>query len=100
MMPWSDFIKERCSKVMDTETETPENWGQVKKISNQQAMKKTIDTVYITQKKRRFFDSNHAYVRFCFLVEFRIPYLRLIYYCFFHKDQISNTKMRLSITDY
>ncbi len=29
MMPWSDFIKERCSRVMDTETETPENRGQI-----------------------------------------------------------------------
>jgi len=29
MMPWSDFIKERCSKVMDTETETPEKRGQI-----------------------------------------------------------------------
>ena len=29
MMPWSGFIKERCSKVMDTETETPENRGQI-----------------------------------------------------------------------
>ncbi len=29
MMPWNDFIKERCSKVMDTETETPENRGQI-----------------------------------------------------------------------
>lgn len=25
MMPWSDFIKEHCSGVMNTETETPEN---------------------------------------------------------------------------
>ncbi len=29
MMPWNDFIRERCSKVMDTETETPENRGQI-----------------------------------------------------------------------
>ncbi len=29
MMPWSDFIKERCCGVMDTETETPENRGQI-----------------------------------------------------------------------
>ncbi|MCD7823532.1 MAG: IS66 family transposase [Oscillospiraceae bacterium] len=29
MMPWSDFIKERCSGVMDTKTETPENRGQL-----------------------------------------------------------------------
>lgn len=29
MMPWSEFIKERCSGVMDTETETPENRGQI-----------------------------------------------------------------------
>ena len=29
MMPWNDFIKERCSKVMDTETETPENRWQI-----------------------------------------------------------------------
>lgn len=29
MMPWSDFIKERCSGVMDTETETPENRGEM-----------------------------------------------------------------------
>ena len=29
MMPWSEFIKERCSGVMDTETETPENRGQM-----------------------------------------------------------------------
>ena len=29
MMPWSDFIKERCSGVMDTKTETPENRGQI-----------------------------------------------------------------------
>lgn len=27
MMPWSDFIKERCSGVIDTTTETPENRG-------------------------------------------------------------------------
>lgn len=27
MMPWSEFIKERCTRVMDTETETPENRG-------------------------------------------------------------------------
>lgn len=27
MMPWSDFIKERCSGVMDTDTERPENRG-------------------------------------------------------------------------
>jgi len=27
MMPWSDFIKECCSRVMDMETETPENRG-------------------------------------------------------------------------
>ena len=29
MMPWSEFIKERCTRVMDTETETPENRGQI-----------------------------------------------------------------------
>lgn len=29
MMPWSDFIKERCCGVMDTETETPENRGRI-----------------------------------------------------------------------
>ena len=29
MMPWSDFIKERCSGVIDTTTETPENRGQI-----------------------------------------------------------------------
>lgn len=29
MMPWSDFIKERCLGVMDTETETPENRGKI-----------------------------------------------------------------------
>ena len=29
MMPWSEFIKERCSGVMSTETETPENRGQI-----------------------------------------------------------------------
>lgn len=29
MMPWSDFIKERCLGVMDTETEKPENRGQI-----------------------------------------------------------------------
>lgn len=29
MMPWSEFIKERCSGVMNTETETPENRGQI-----------------------------------------------------------------------
>ena len=29
MMPWSEFIKERCIRVMDTETETPENRGQI-----------------------------------------------------------------------
>lgn len=29
MMPWSDFIKERCCGVMDTESETPENRGQI-----------------------------------------------------------------------
>ncbi len=29
MMPWSDFIKERCSGVMDVSTETPENRGQI-----------------------------------------------------------------------
>lgn len=29
LMPWSDFIKERCSGVMDTKTETPENRGQI-----------------------------------------------------------------------
>ena len=27
MMPWSEFIKERCTSVMDTET--PENRGQI-----------------------------------------------------------------------
>lgn len=27
MMPWSEFIKERCSEVMNTETETPEYRG-------------------------------------------------------------------------
>lgn len=31
-----------------------------------------------------------------FFVEFRIPYLGLIYYCFLNKDQISSAKMRLS----
>lgn len=29
MMPWSNFIRERCCGVMDTETETPENRGQI-----------------------------------------------------------------------
>ena len=29
MMPWSDFIKERCSGVMNTKIETPENRGQI-----------------------------------------------------------------------
>ncbi|MCD8369872.1 MAG: IS66 family transposase [Clostridiales bacterium] len=29
LMPWSNFIKERCSGVMDTKTETPENRGQL-----------------------------------------------------------------------
>ncbi len=29
MMPWSEFIKERCSGVKNTETETPENRGQI-----------------------------------------------------------------------
>ena len=29
MMPWSDFIKGRCSGVMNIETETPENRGQI-----------------------------------------------------------------------
>lgn len=29
MMPWSDFIKERCTGVMDIEKETPENRGQI-----------------------------------------------------------------------
>ncbi|MCD7790266.1 MAG: IS66 family transposase [Bacteroides thetaiotaomicron] len=29
LMPWSDFIKERCSGVMDTKTETPENRGKL-----------------------------------------------------------------------
>ena len=29
MMPWSDFIKERCQGTMDVETETPENKGQI-----------------------------------------------------------------------
>ena len=29
MMPWSNFIKERCSGVMDVSTETPENRGQI-----------------------------------------------------------------------
>ena len=27
LLPWSDFIKERCSGVVDTETENPENRG-------------------------------------------------------------------------
>lgn len=27
LMPWSDFIKERCSGITDTEKETPENRG-------------------------------------------------------------------------
>ena len=25
LLPWSDFIKERCTGVIDTETITPEN---------------------------------------------------------------------------
>ncbi len=29
LMPWSEFIKERCSGVMDTETETPANRGSI-----------------------------------------------------------------------
>ena len=29
MMPWSEFIKERCCGVMDTETERPEKRGQL-----------------------------------------------------------------------
>jgi hypothetical protein len=29
LMPWSKFIQERCSGVMDTETETPENRGNI-----------------------------------------------------------------------
>lgn len=29
LMPWSDFIKERCSGQMDTETYTPENPGEL-----------------------------------------------------------------------
>lgn len=29
MMPWSEFIKERCCGVMNTEIETPENRGQI-----------------------------------------------------------------------
>ena len=29
LMPWSEFIRERCSGVMDTETETPENRGSI-----------------------------------------------------------------------
>ena len=29
LMPWSEFIQERCSGVMDTETETPENRGSI-----------------------------------------------------------------------
>lgn len=29
LMPWSEFIQERCSGVMDTETETPENRGKL-----------------------------------------------------------------------
>lgn len=29
MMPWSDFIKERCQGTMDVETETPENKAQI-----------------------------------------------------------------------
>ena len=27
LMPWSDFIKEKCSGVTDTSTEKPENRG-------------------------------------------------------------------------
>lgn len=27
LLPWSDFIKERCSEVVDAETENPENRG-------------------------------------------------------------------------
>ena len=27
LLPWSDFIKERCSRVVDAETENPENRG-------------------------------------------------------------------------
>ena len=27
LLPWSDFIKERCSGVVDAETENPENRG-------------------------------------------------------------------------
>ena len=29
LLPWSDFIKERCSGQMDTETYTPENPGEL-----------------------------------------------------------------------
>lgn len=35
LMPWSDFIKEKCSGVTDTSTEKPENrenlsiWGSI-----------------------------------------------------------------------
>lgn len=29
LMPWSDFIQERCSGLMDTETYTPENPGKL-----------------------------------------------------------------------
>lgn len=29
LMPWSEFIRERCSGVMDTETETPANRGSI-----------------------------------------------------------------------
>lgn len=29
MMPWNDFIRGRCCGVMNTETETPENRGQI-----------------------------------------------------------------------
>lgn len=27
LLPWSDFIKERCSRVVDAETENPEKRG-------------------------------------------------------------------------
>jgi hypothetical protein len=29
LMLWSEFIRERCSGVMDTETVTPENHGNI-----------------------------------------------------------------------
>ena len=29
LMPWSEFIRERCTGVMDTETETPTNRGSI-----------------------------------------------------------------------